>query len=281
VVFLNVFLPFNELLLLVGHGSGGGYVGLALAYPLINLMGPLAASFVLIAIFLSSWLIMFNMTLNQAFSWITMFFNKEREEVEEGDDEEYEYEEDDEEVEEEDDDEEIEYEYEEDDEEQDDEEYEEDDDSEEEDSNITKQKRSLLLEKLRGRKGGNKAKKGIVLESPKVKYNKPMIDLPIKLFSSGYEEPTSCNIDYNINKIEKTLADFKINVTMGEVSVGPAVTQFTLKPADGVKLNKIKVLGDDLALALAAHPIRIEAPIPGKSLVGIEVPNKQSAIVRD
>lgn len=66
---------------------------------------------------------------------------------------------------------------------------------------------------------------------------------------------------------------------MAEVSVGPTVTQFTLKPSDGIKLTRITSLHNDLALALAAHPIRIEAPIPGKSLVGIEVPNQSVATV--
>jgi len=67
---------------------------------------------------------------------------------------------------------------------------------------------------------------------------------------------------------------------MGDVLVGPTVTQYTLKPAQGVKLSRISALQNDLALALAAHPLRIEAPIPGKSLVGIEVPNKTASIVR-
>jgi len=76
------------------------------------------------------------------------------------------------------------------------------------------------------------------------------------------------------------LENFGIQVEMGEVNVGPTVTQYTLKPADGVKLSKITSLSNDLALALASHPIRIEAPIPGKSLVGIEVPNKVRTLVR-
>jgi S-DNA-T family DNA segregation ATPase FtsK/SpoIIIE len=67
---------------------------------------------------------------------------------------------------------------------------------------------------------------------------------------------------------------------MGEINIGPKVTRYTLKPAEGVKLSRITALHQDLALALAAHPIRIEAPIPGKSLVGIEVPNKTAALVR-
>ena len=66
---------------------------------------------------------------------------------------------------------------------------------------------------------------------------------------------------------------------MGEVNVGPTVTQFTLKPAEGIKLAAIVGLHNDLALSLAAHPIRIEAPIPGRALVGIEVPNQKVAIV--
>jgi S-DNA-T family DNA segregation ATPase FtsK/SpoIIIE len=68
-------------------------------------------------------------------------------------------------------------------------------------------------------------------------------------------------------------------VEMGAVQVGPTVTQYTLKPADGVKLSRLTALHNDLAMALAAHPIRIEAPIPGKSLVGIEVPNQKVALV--
>ena len=67
---------------------------------------------------------------------------------------------------------------------------------------------------------------------------------------------------------------------MGEINIGPKVTRYTLKPAEGIKLSRIIALNQDLALALAAHPIRIEAPIPGKSLIGIEVPNKVAAVVR-
>jgi len=80
--------------------------------------------------------------------------------------------------------------------------------------------------------------------------------------------------------IEKTLANFGISVKMSEINVGPTVTQYTLKPAEGVKLSKITALNNNLALALAAHPLRIEAPIPGKSLVGVEVPNKTRTLVR-
>ena len=93
------------------------------------------------------------------------------------------------------------------------------------------------------------------------------------------ETPRAGDINANVSIIKRTLANFGIDVEMGEVSIGPTVTQFTLRPAVGVKLAKITALNSDLALALAAHPLRIEAPIPGKALVGIEVPNKKSAIV--
>lgn len=77
--------------------------------------------------------------------------------------------------------------------------------------------------------------------------------------------------------IQKTLEHFKIHVEMGEVTVGPTVTQFTLKPAQGVNLSKIVALHDNLAMELGSEFLRIEAPIPGKTLVGIEVPNERKA----
>ena len=80
--------------------------------------------------------------------------------------------------------------------------------------------------------------------------------------------------------IKKTMANFDIPVEISEVNIGPAVTQYAFKPAEGVKLSRIIALSNDLALALAAHPIRIEAPIPGRSLVGIEIPNKARTTVR-
>lgn len=73
--------------------------------------------------------------------------------------------------------------------------------------------------------------------------------------------------------IEEKLQEFGIDVTMKDARPGPTVTQFTLQPSEGVKLSKIGSLKDDLALALAAQSLRIEAPIPGKALVGIEMPN--------
>ena len=92
--------------------------------------------------------------------------------------------------------------------------------------------------------------------------------------------PLSGDIKVNSSIIKRTLQNFDILVEMSEVNIGPTVTQYTFKPAEGVKVAKITNLANDLSLALAAHPIRVEAPIPGRSLVGIEIPNKQRAIVR-
>jgi S-DNA-T family DNA segregation ATPase FtsK/SpoIIIE len=83
----------------------------------------------------------------------------------------------------------------------------------------------------------------------------------------------------NTRVIEETLAHFGIAAKVVEVSVGPVVTRYELKPAAGVKLSRIEALSDDLALALAARTLRIEAPIPGKSVVGIEIPNMAIGLV--
>lgn len=105
------------------------------------------------------------------------------------------------------------------------------------------------------------------------------IDLPIELLNHKTGQAIGGDTEANAKKIKKTLENFSIAVEMGETKVGPTVTQYTFKPAEGVKLSKITTLTNDLSLALAAHPLRIEAPIPGKSLVGVEVPNKSKAIV--
>lgn len=84
----------------------------------------------------------------------------------------------------------------------------------------------------------------------------------------------------NAETIRRTLEHFGINVEMRDTHVGPTVTQYTLRPDEGTKLAKITTLQNDLALSLAAHPIRIEAPIPNKDLVGIEIPNKTPTLVR-
>ena len=102
---------------------------------------------------------------------------------------------------------------------------------------------------------------------------------PLSLLEEDQGKPNTGDIKANANIIKRTLLNFGIEVEMDEITVGPTVTRYALKPAEGMKLSRIVGLQNDLALALAAHPIRIEAPIPGKSLVGIEIPNKSKSIV--
>ena len=107
----------------------------------------------------------------------------------------------------------------------------------------------------------------------------PFIPIPINLLENDKGKPGVGDIKANVNIIKRTLQNFGIEVEMDEVSIGPSITRYALKPAEGVKLSRIVALQNDLALALAAHPIRIEAPIPGKSLVGIEIPNNVKTTV--
>lgn len=102
---------------------------------------------------------------------------------------------------------------------------------------------------------------------------------PLTLLERDKGKPVVGDINANKNIIKRTLANFGINVEMDEISIGPSVTRYALKPAEGVKLSRIVALQNDLSLALAAHPLRIEAPIPGKSLVGIEIPNTTKSMV--
>ncbi len=108
----------------------------------------------------------------------------------------------------------------------------------------------------------------------------PAIEIPLNLLEKNTTKAAAGDIRTRSAMIQKTLENFGIDVEMGEVSVGPTVAQYTLRPTDGVKLASITALSSDLALALAAPSIRIEAPIPGKSLVGIEVPNEQTTMVK-
>jgi S-DNA-T family DNA segregation ATPase FtsK/SpoIIIE len=119
-----------------------------------------------------------------------------------------------------------------------------------------------------------------LIAAPPLRKKRRRIEIPLDLLEQKSGKPNAGDIRANQEVIRRTLEHFGIPVEMGEVSVGPTVTQYTLKPAEGVKLSKIINLSNDLALAMAAHPIRIEAPIPGKSLVGIEVPNQTVAMVK-
>jgi S-DNA-T family DNA segregation ATPase FtsK/SpoIIIE len=131
-------------------------------------------------------------------------------------------------------------------------------------------------------KGDHKEEKGFMITSKERKeLEKKHYPLPpFDILEPEKGNPSAGDIKAYAHIIKRTLGNFGIEVEMGEINIGPTVTQYTFKPAQGVKLSSITALQNDLALALAAHPIRIEAPIPGRSLVGIEMPNKAVAMVR-
>ncbi len=102
---------------------------------------------------------------------------------------------------------------------------------------------------------------------------------PLALLSGDKGKASYGDVKANANLIKRTLQNFGVEVEMDEVTVGPSVTRYALKPAESIRLSKIVALQRELEYALALAPIRIEAPIPGKSLVGIEVPNTQKSTV--
>ncbi len=120
---------------------------------------------------------------------------------------------------------------------------------------------------------------GFASSAVMIPHLKPFTAPPLSLLEKDKGKPETGDIKANANIIKRTLQNFGITVEMDEISIGPSVTRYALKPAEGVKLSRIVALNNDLSLALAAHPIRIEAPIPGKSLVGIEVPNTAKTTV--
>lgn len=132
--------------------------------------------------------------------------------------------------------------------------------------------------------GGAPAVKKPVKEEPQealtAKADDKWVAPSLELLSATGSKADAGDVKANAATIQQTMESFGIGVQMDEVNVGPTVTQYTFIPPAGVKLNKITTLDTNLALSLAAHPIRIEAPIPGKSAVGVEVPNKSIAMVR-
>ena len=115
-------------------------------------------------------------------------------------------------------------------------------------------------------------------EKPKAQYKFP----PLSLLARGKSKNgnSDANLRQTAMKLQQTLQNFNVNVRVTNVSCGPAVTRYELEPEQGVKVSKIVALQDDIKLNLAAADIRIEAPIPGKAAVGIEVPNSENADVK-
>ncbi len=227
----------------------GGYAGYFISLPFLKLVDFWATLIIFIIILLIGFLVMFNVPLSFSFLKRKPKQQKLFEDDSEG--------------------EEIE-DQEEDDGEEEDEEYEQETASE--DGQTTNSKQETKEEGFfKGR--------GTKISSLKFFGNKSFSGPPLDLLQSDKGKPSAGDIKANSNIIRRTFQNFGINVEIAEVCIGPAVTQYSIKPAEGVKLSRIVALNNDLSLALAAHPIRIEAPIPGKSLVGIEVPNRSSSVV--
>ncbi len=265
----------------VASGRGGGYVGLVLSWSLLSVLGPVAGVIFNIAIFVISILLLFDASANTIFGSHNIFVraylgirNRITGIRDDYYDDEYEYDEDnqgdfehldDEEGDGEDIEQEEEY--------SDEEGAEEADDAEDDYDEKTETESSVDSVK----KPNPKKEQGELLSVPRRKM--PRVDIPLSMFKGKPGKPNSGDIKANQEIIERTLETFGIPVEMGEVNIGPTVTQYTFRPAEGIKVNKILTLQNDLALALAAHSIRIEAPIPGKALVGIEIPNQTKALV--
>src|SRR3989344_3991295 len=253
-------LPFNmeQAVFAANQGLGGGYVGLILFWPLLKFMGFWGALVVSLAIFLIGVLLTFETSLYglmwpvKLFKFVYSRFAKmtERRKIKMDDD------------------------------------YEEEEDRAEIEEELESETKAG--EDMKDYSEPQFVRKDVKAfdlddeEMPKIakprKFGRK-IELPLELLVSKSGKPTSGDIKSNQFIIKKTLSNFGIEVDMGDVNVGPTVTQYTFRPADGVKLSKITNLNSDLALALAVHPIRIEAPIPGRSLVGVEVPNQMAAKV--
>jgi len=244
----------GSLMLITGLGfldiliEQGGMIGQYINIPLLSLFGLWMTVIGHVGIFIISILVIFDLSLK--FSHIKDFMskyfsnNKKEEEVEPEIKQSVDEEEDEEEEVEEEDDEEIE-----------------------------------VVRKEEKKEEDPKKSNGLIFFSRKNENFQEFKAPPLSLLSKDSGKPGVGDIKANTNIIKRTLANFGIRVEMDEVSVGPSVTRYALKPAEGVKLSKIVSLQNDLALALAAHPLRIEAPIPGKSLVGIEIPNSTKTTV--
>ncbi len=249
--FFHLFIPIERAASDIALGKGGGYIGLALSYPLQKIMGPWATGLIILGVFVVGLLLLFDTSLGRLYERGNIFrrvreryrlfrerlrVNLEQRRIVEQPEPSHEA------------------------------------------------SPSFQVKDMASKEAAPTAEKPVAKEQlaifPKPKPTRIKLDIPLDLLEASTGKPQSGDIELNKQRIQQALKNFGIEVEMGEVKVGPTVTQYTLKPSEGVKLSQITSLNNDLALALAAHPIRIEAPIPGKSLVGIEVPNKAVATVK-
>jgi len=225
----------------------GGYIGFIIAWPLLKFFDFWVSLVLMSAVFIASLLIILNTSIS--LKWWNKDKEEEKikpEEIEEEDEEEVE-------------------------------------DEEEEappEKNKLSEKIIASAKKItEKRKKVKDEEEELELETRGIKTASDFVPPPLELLEGDKGKPSSGDIKANANIIKRTLQNFGIEVELGEINIGPSVTQYMLKPAEGVKLSRIVGLQNDLSLALAAHPLRIEAPIPGKPFVGIEIPNSSKTIV--
>lgn len=223
--------------------QSGGWLGWGIATPLSALVESLAAAIILVAITFVSVFLIFNMGMPRLLK---------RNEAEEQDEDEELYDEAEEEI------------------------IDEEEPEPEEESDEEVDEKPAKKNSLKDKLGLTGAKSGEFIVSS---FSGPYDPPPLSLLQKDKGKAKSGDVKANSNIIKRTLKNFNIDVEMDEVSIGPSVTRYAIKPAEGVRIQKIVNLKTNLELALAASPIRIEAPIPGKSLVGIEVPNSARASV--
>jgi S-DNA-T family DNA segregation ATPase FtsK/SpoIIIE len=284
--FFHIFFDANKFFKIAKAGEGGGYIGMAVAYVLVKFTGEAAGVVILLAIFMIGAIIAFNFSLIGM--WRGLFSGREKEEVainndrEDGDIEKNSSKVIDDIIK----------------EEKEGEKRQEKKEEEDIGNNIRKiefvensedeikaEIEDRKKEQIKKSRGAEIVRSGSVKEVSKRGFSAHSIENvwtlpPLRLMETSSGKAQGGDTQKRSEIIKRTFSYFGIEVEEGDVLVGPTVTQYSFRPAVGVKLSRITSLGADLSLALAAHPIRIEAPIPGKSMIGIEVPNKTVASVR-
>jgi len=264
--FFHVYFDQDKILEIAKEGMGGGYFGYVISFLLLKFTGTVAGSVILSALFLTGIIITFNFSI-VSFVQKMLGLKKESEDVS----------------------------------------------LDAENKEITNDEKTVPVEeKVMNVKSGPEFVKGPEEDKAPVDKKEPKMSFsmrglswdkgekketfakndngrtknsgwkfpPLDLLEESTGQAEGGDVKKNAEIIQKTLGHFGIEVELADIMTGPTITQYSFRPAVGIKLSKITGLSSDLALALAAHPIRIEAPIPGKSLVGIEVPNKTVATVR-
>jgi S-DNA-T family DNA segregation ATPase FtsK/SpoIIIE len=238
---IHIFNPLSQMVEIAKSGQGGGVLGAAAAYPALKYFGFSAGMVVLSAISLASLLLALNVPLRALLKPVEWMKERKEEDDEESGQSAVPV-----------------------------------------DTAAIEQKPSTAarISEILKRKKDQPAPERKMMMPDKQRVIAGWKLPPLDLLEQTSGKAKAGDIEANAKIIHETFKNFGIETEIGEISVGPSVTQYCFKPAAGIKLSKITGLNNNLSLALAQHPIRIEAPIPGKSLIGIEVPNKTPTMVR-